>query len=239
MCPYEGGMGVPFTGMATTVHEPPRMDSSGAANTPSSGAGGWSAPPVPGNLRSVEDTSPASRTGIWVGLAAITMTFAAFTSAMIVRQGSSTDWQHFTLPSMLYVSTTVLLVSSAVLEIARKRIAAFMAGSPGSHAAASTWLWLTMGLGLLFVGCQYLAWLSLRAEGMYMATNPSSSFFYLFTGLHAVHVFGGLAGLALVIWRFSKPRASLRLSTLSTVAYYWHFMNVLWIYLLLLLWMRV
>ncbi len=226
--------------MATTVHQPPPIESSRGSNPPSSGVGGWSAlPPGIGNLRSVEDSSPASRTGVWVGLAAITMTFAAFTSAMIVRQGSSTDWQHFTLPSMLYVSTAVLLVSSAVLEIARKRVAAFMAGAHVSHAGASTWLWLTMVLGVLFVGCQYLAWLSLRAQGMYLATNPSSSFFYLFTALHAVHVIGGLAGLALVIWRFSKPLGNLRLSTLSTVAYYWHFMNVLWIYLLLLLWMRV
>jgi cytochrome c oxidase subunit III len=226
--------------MATTLHEPPRIDTSRGLNTPSSGRGGWSVvPPAVGNLRSVEDSSPASRTGVWVGLAAITMTFAAFTSAMIVRQGSSTDWQHFTLPSMLYVSTAVLLVSSIVLEIARKRVAGFMAGAHVSHAAASVWLGLTFGLGLLFVACQYMAWLSLRAQGMYLATNPSSSFFYLFTGLHAVHVLGGLAGLSLVIWRFRKPLASLRLSTLSTVAYYWHFMNVLWIYLLLLLWVRV
>ena len=174
-----------------------------------------------------------------MGLAAITMTFAAFTSAMIVRQGGSTDWRHFTLPSMLYVSTAVLLVSSAVLEVARKRVAAFASGGHASHASASSWLWLTMSLGWLFVACQYLAWLRLRAEGMYLATNPSSSFFYLFTGLHAVHVIGGLAGLALVIWRFSKPLATLRISTLSTVSYYWHFMAVLWIYLLLLLWMRV
>jgi cytochrome c oxidase subunit III len=167
------------------------------------------------------------------------MTFAAFTSAMIVRQGSSTDWQHFTLPPVLLVSTAVLLASSAVLELARRRVAAFAGGGRVSHASASVWLWMTMAMGLLFVGCQYLAWLRLRAEGMYLATNPSSSFFYLFTGLHALHVIGGLAGLALVIWRFGRPLANLKLSTLSTVSYYWHFMSVLWIYLLLLLWMRV
>jgi len=220
--------------MATTVHEPPKMQSPG---TP---GGGWrNNPPMAGNLRALEDSSPASRTGVWVGLAAITMTFAAFTSAMIVRQGGSSDWQHFTLPRVLYVSTAFLLASSAVLEVARKRVRSFLYGGNASRSGAALWLWLTLGLGLLFVACQYMAWLQLRSEGMYLATNPSSSFFYLFTALHAIHVLGGLAGLALVIWRFSKPRCSLRPSTLSTVSYYWHFMDVLWIYLLVLLLMRV
>ena len=221
--------------MATTVHEPPKIDS----RTPS-GSGGWhDVPPDTSRARSVEDSSPASRTGIWVGLAAIAMTFAAFTSAMIVRQGGSTDWQHFTLPSILYLSTVVLLASSGVLEVARKRVAAYVHGAPISRSSASVWLWLTLGLGLLFVACQYRGWLQLRSQGLYLATNPSSSFFYLFTGLHAVHVIGGLAGITLAIWRFSKRACTLQVSTLSTVAYYWHFMNVLWIYLLLLLWMRI
>ena len=76
-------------------------------------------------------------------------------------------------------------------------------------------------------------------QGVYMATNPSSSFFYLFTVLHALHVIGGLAGFSLVLWRISKPVPTLRVSTLSTVSYYWHYMSALWIYLLLLLWTRI
>ena len=91
----------------------------------------------------------------------------------------------------------------------------------------------------MFVAGQYVAWLQLKAQGLYLATNPSSSFFYLFTALHALHVLGGLAGLLLVIWRLSRPVPALRISTLSTVSYYWHFMGVLWIYLLLLLWTRI
>ncbi len=195
--------------------------------------------PSAGNLPAVEDSSPASRTGIWVGLAAITMTFAAITSAMVVRQGSSMDWRHFTLPPVLYLNTVVLLASSVVLELARKRVAAVARGTRSNRSLPLLWLWLTLGLGLLFVGGQYLAWLQLKAEGWYLATNPSSSFFYLFTAMHGLHVLGGLAGLTLVIWRFSRPVSTLRLSTLSTVSYYWHFMDVLWIYLLLLLWARI
>jgi cytochrome c oxidase subunit III len=156
-----------------------------------------------------------------------------------VRQGSSYDWQHFALPSVLYLDTAVLLASSLVLELARKKVSAFAGGAREQRSAATVYLWITLGLGLLFVAGQYMAWLKLRSEGLYLATTPSSSFFYLFTVLHALHILGGLVGLTLVIWRFSKPVPTLKVSTLSTVSYYWHFMDILWIYLLLLLWMRI
>jgi cytochrome c oxidase subunit 3 len=224
--------------MATTVHEPPKVTRDGP-RPPSSSGGGRGSSSSPGSSLRVEDSSPASRTGVWVGLAAITMTFAAFTSAMIIRQGSSYDWQHFTLPPVLYFDTAVLLASSVTLELARKRVGAFLHGSQTQRSSGSTFLWLTLVLGLVFVGGQYAAWLQLRSEGLYLATNPSSSFFYLFTALHALHILGGLAGLTLVLWRFSKPRPTLQVSTLSTVSYYWHFMDVLWVYLLLLLWARI
>ncbi len=223
--------------MATTVHEPPKV-TTGSPIPPSSG-GGWGGASSSGGKLRIEDSSPASRTGVWVGLAAITMTFAAFTSAMIIRQSSSYDWQHFTLPAVLYFDTAVLLASSVTLELARKRIGAFVHGREVQRSSGLAFLWLTLALGLVFVGGQYSAWLQLRSQGLYLATNPSSSFFYLFTALHALHILGGLAGLTLALWRFSKPRPSLRVSTLSTVSYYWHFMDVLWVYLLLLLWARI
>jgi cytochrome c oxidase subunit 3 len=172
-------------------------------------------------------------------MAAIVMTFAAFTSAMIVRQGSAYDWQHFTMPPVLYLDTAALLASSLVLEMARKKVSAFVRGAKAERSAAQLYLWMTLGLGLLFIAGQYAAWLKLRSEGLYLATTPSSSFFYLFTVLHALHILGGLAGLTMVIWRFSKPLPTLRISTLSTVSYYWHFMDMLCIYLLLLLWIRI
>ena len=222
--------------MATTVHQPPKLTED---IKPSSSGGGWPGPPSVGGRTKVDDSSPASRTGVWVAMAAITMTFAAFTSAMIVRQGSSYDWQHFALPSVLYLDTALLLASSLVLELARKKVSVFVGGAQKQRSAATAYLWMTLGLGLLFVAGQYMAWLKLRSEGLYLASTPSSSFFYLFTVLHALHILGGLAGLTLVIWRFSKPLPTLRLSTLSTVSYYWHFVDVLWIYLLLLLWMRI
>jgi cytochrome c oxidase subunit 3 len=89
-----------------------------------------------------------------------------------------------------------------------------------------------------FVAGQYAAWLQLKAQGLYLATNPSSSFFYVLTAMHGLHVLGGLGGLALVISRLSKRLPTLRRSTLDTVSYYWHFMDVLWLYLLMLLWTK-
>jgi cytochrome c oxidase subunit 3 len=222
--------------MATTVHEPPKIGRHGAAGN---AGGNGNLIPAGGSLRAVDDSSPASRTGIWVGLAAITMTFAAFTSAMVVRQGASMDWRHFVLPSVLYLNTAILIASSVTLEFARKRVHLFVRGLQSQRRIPLLWLYVTLGLGLLFVAGQYAAWLKLKSEGLYLATNPSSSFFYLFTAIHALHVLGGLAGLVMVIWRFSKPVPTLHLSTLSTVSYYWHFMDVLWIYLLLLLWTRI
>jgi len=82
-----------------------------------------------------------------------------------------------------------------------------------------------------------MAWLQLKAEGLYLATNPSSSFFYILTAAHALHVMGGLGGLIYVIRRLS--RSVLRQSTLDAASYYWHFMDILWLYLLWLLWMRL
>ncbi len=222
--------------MATTVHEPPVLQS---RPTLSQGGGGYSPEPPAWDMTALADSSPASRTGVWVAMAAITMTFVAITSAMVVRQGASLDWRHFTLPWVMYVDTFILLASSFTLQVARKRVTLFARGLQASRSLPLLWLCLTLGLGLLFVGGQYVAWLQLKAQGWYLSTNPSSSFFYLFTALHALHVLGGLAGLMLVIWRFSRPVPTLRLSTLTTVSYYWHFVDVLWIYLLLLLWARI
>jgi len=179
----------------------------------------------------------APQTGIWVGLAAIIMAFAAFTSAMIVRQGSGNDWRHFSFPLILYFNTLVLLASSFTLEVSRRRFAAAAADTAASAKSALGSLYATLALGCLFVAGQYTAWLQLRSQGLYLATAPSSSFFYVFTVLHALHILGGLAGVLLVITRLQ--RMTLRRSTLDAASQYWHFMDALWIYLLFLLWTRI
>jgi len=225
--------------MATTVHEPPKVEQRRSPERGHPGKGGFrNLVPNDGNLPAVQDYAPApSITGIWVLLAAIAMSFAAFTSALVVRQGSSLDWHHLTLPRVLYWNTLVLLASSVTLEIARRRVAVFMGGPRTFDLNPSRWLYITLLLGLVFVAGQYAAWLQLRSAGLYLATNPASSFFYLLTAVHALHVLGGLGGLAYVIRKLH--RVVLRRSTLDTFSYYWHFMGILWLYLLLLLWMKL
>ncbi len=172
-------------------------------------------------------TAPASpaRTGVWVGIATITMSFAAYTSALLVRQGAGSDWQHFRLPSILYFNTVLLLVSSGTIELGRRR--------------GYAWLIFTLGLGLLFIAGQVLAWRNLAAQGLFLATNPSSSFFYVFTVLHALHLLGGIVALGYVLVRLRAPTGGPPLTALGAVSLYWHFMDVLWLYLLVILALRL
>lgn len=195
-----------------------------------------------------------SSTGVWVGVATISMSFAAYTSALVVRQGASGDWLHFRLPSILYANTLLLVASSVTLEIARRNHVhggatreAGVLGLPGPLSRTVGWLDATLALGLLFVAGQLLAWRQLAAEGLYLATNPSSAFFYILTALHALHLLGGVAGLLYVRRRLRSANAvttGYRLPAAGSAplvagTLYWHFMGVLWVYLLLLLAVRL
>jgi cytochrome c oxidase subunit III len=227
--------------MATTVPEPPkiedRRDPARLSGNAGSG-GGRTLVPAQGDMRAVKDYSPPpASTGIWVVLASITMSFAALTSALVVRQGSALDWRHLDLPRILYFNTLVLFASSVTLELARREVGSFMGGLRDQAVNPARWLYVTLFLGLLFVAGQYVAWLQLRSQGLFLATNPNSSFFYVLTALHALHVMGGLGGLVRVIRRLHL--SILRKSTLDATSRYWHFMDVLWLYLLLLLWMKL
>ena len=192
-------------------------------------------------------TAPASpaRTGVWIGIATITMSFAAYTSAMVVRQGSGGDWQHFRLPAILYLNTVLLLASSGTLEFGHRRVqwswlhAASDAGvDPRATPRGTAWLYGTLALGLLFIAGQVLAWRDLAAQGLFLATNPSSGFFYILTALHALHLLGGVAGLGYVLGRLHRSR-SRPVAALGAASLYWHFMDVLWLYLLLVLTLRL
>lgn len=185
-------------------------------------------------------SSPA-RTGVWIGIATITLSFAAYTSAMVVRQGSGTDWQHVVLPRILYLNTLVLLLSSGTLEVGRRRLEMAwglesMEGRAGSFSGAGmTWLAATMGLGLLFVTGQVLAWRDLAAQGLFLASNPASDFFYVFTALHSLHLLGGITALGYVLGRLRLSGARPAGQALAAATLYWHFMDVLWLYLLVVL----
>ena len=171
----------------------------------------------------------ASLTGLMVLLAAVVMFFAALTSAFIVRRGLSNDWEHTQMPRVLFLSTAVLLASSAVLEMARRALKA-------GRRESFTRLW-TAGsvLGVVFLACQYAAWLQLRAQGIYLSTNPSSSFFYVLTAAHAVHLIGGVLALLYVSIQALRLRLGPgKRTAIDVTAMYWHFLDGLWFYLLIL-----
>jgi cytochrome c oxidase subunit III len=180
----------------------------------------------------------SSSSGVWVGVFAITMSFAAFTSALFVREGT-TDWSHLALPGVLYLNTLVLLVSSFTLEVARRALDTGAAGSVAGTGKASAWVMITLLLGVGFCAGQYRAWQGLRAEGIYLATNPNSSFFYLLTFLHALHVLIGISVLVYLAGRLMASHTTFRRSLFNNTAVYWHFMAGLWVYLLLLFRMKL
>jgi cytochrome c oxidase subunit 3 len=175
------------------------------------------------------------RIGMWVALASILMMFTALTSAYIVRSGGASDWRPISVPPFLWASTGLLVISSFVVERARRL------ARQGALEGARTMLAVTLLLGLGFVVTQMLAWRHLVAQGVYLKSNPHSSFFYVLTGLHGLHVVGGIAGLTYLLLRTSRLASSgrevkaRRLNVVEPVTLYWHFMDGLWIYLFLLL----
>jgi cytochrome c oxidase subunit III len=227
--------------MATTIQPPDIVKPETPVEGSKSGGGGLlNSGPMDTQRRAVDDPAPEpARTGIWVGLAAITMSFAAFTSALVVRQSTANDWRHLQVPSIIFVNTLVLLASSLALEVARGKVAAFVREKAGNQTAPLLWMYVTLVLGLMFVVGQCVAWSQLRAQGVYLATNPNSSFFYVLTAVHALHVLGGLAGLTRVIYKLRRPVFGLRRSTMDATSYYWHFMGILWLYLLWVLWTKL
>lgn len=179
--------------------------------------------------------SPARyRVAVWVGIASIVMLFTALISAYIVRMASSDDWTPLVMPRVLWVSTSVILISSITIEISKRSL------KQQRDSRYRLWLTLTTALGVVFVVSQYAAWRNLARQGLYMATNPHSSFFYLLTAVHGLHVFGGLLALGYLLLRTRTRRATVegelrRLGAAEAATVYWHFLDGLWICLFLLL----
>lgn len=170
--------------------------------------------------------------GIVLALAAMLMFFMALASAYVVRKGLSGDWIPLGLPRILWLNTAVIIVSSLTIERARRLLAPPSAGL----RAFRGWWGLTTALGVAFLVGQLIAWRQLAAAGIYLATNPSSSFFYLITTAHGIHLLGGLVALSVVGFRSWPAEARVNHGTAVTVsAIYWHFLGALWVFLFLLL----
>lgn len=196
-----------------------------------------------------------ARLGMAVAITPIIMLFVSFTSAYVVRQGlptldekSSTyvrDWLPVNLPwVLLLVNSGILVLSSVSMELARRQITRQTALAPVRSIPGVSlgneknfpWLGVTLVLGAGFLVGQWLAWKELANRGFYLATSPSSSFVYLLTGTHALHLCGGVLALlyAGVTSLLHTPIERRRI-VVDVTAWYWHFMAVLWIYIFALL----
>ena len=169
--------------------------------------------------------------GIALGMVSIFMFFMALASAYLYQRSTSNRWVPVHLPAILWVNTIVLLASSMTMERARNRLS--LADLSGFRK-----LWLvTTALGLAFLAGQLVGWRMLVAQGIYVATNQGSSFFYIFTAVHGVHLLGGICALVYVYRRkFESAKISVSIAA-EISSYYWHFMDGLWLFLLALLYL--
>jgi len=204
-----------------------------------------------------------ARLGLGLALAMVTVTFAVFSVTFVFRRffagwlgddGPGVDsstaiqinhWRHIQLPIALFVlNTFILLLSSVAMEFARRQVARRAALAPVERIPGVSlgndrnlpWLAVAIVLGVGFVVGQTLAWRNMAAHGIYLSTMPSSTFVYLATILHAIHVGAGLLALlfaaAMPVWHASWDA---RRIVVDVSGFYWHFMAVLWLYLFALL----
>lgn len=174
-------------------------------------------------------------------LAAVLMTFVVLTTAYVARTSGVRDWQPIEMPRLLWISTALILASSATFEAARRSL-----WPRTKDNRYRRWLTWTLALGFGFLVAQAIVFRQLIARGFYLANNPHSAFFYILTGTHGVHLAGGIIALIYLLVQDNRRAAQLveiserdvqiKQRTLSgVVALYWHFITGLWIFLFALL----
>lgn len=211
----------------------------------SGGGGGESRRQPEGNPR-LRRRLLRARIGLGAGATGIMIFFLALASAYLVRQGGGKmdgatgefihDWRPLALPAIIWLNTLLLIVSSVTAELARRQMFHEPAlteewlgiGSPTRRALP--WLGITLVLGIGFLFGQYEAWKQLNFEGWFVKTNPSSAFFFILTGAHALHLLGGLIALtwASAATALGRPMETRQVAT-DISAWYWHFMGALWL----------
>lgn len=166
---------------------------------------------------------------LWVGLASIVMMFAGLSSAYIVKSYQA-NWLSFNIPLIFWYSTAVILISSLTIMLCRK---AFI---NREMLLYRRWLGVTTLLGIAFVFLQYEGFTHLWASGITLTRNVSFSFLYIIVGLHAIHVIGGVVALVVIYLRsFSMNRKNYSPVSIEMMSTYWHFVDILWLYLLIFL----
>lgn len=166
---------------------------------------------------------------VYALLATVCMLFAGFASAYLVRR-AGTDWEQIPLPHILWYNSVLLLLSSATIEAART------AQRHSNFPKAKIWLGVSTALGLSFVGGQLLAWKQMADQGFFLPTSPYSSFFYMLTAVHGVHLLGGMIALTYLLFRISRAESyEINSDLMDSCATYWHFVDGIWVFLYLLM----
>lgn len=188
------------------------------------------------NFHEIEEFRPDKlRIAMWFTLLIVLMTFGGLLAAYVaLSTNKSLEWQPFALPFQMWVSTALIIASSVCYKIAQNKL------QSGHQETSKNWLLATAALGGVFIASQLLLWLQLVRGGVYVRSNPYAGFFYILTAVHAVHVLVGVGALGYILLRTWQPTGSetellRRKITATVVGWYWHFMDALWIVLVLLL----
>jgi cytochrome c oxidase subunit 3 len=167
--------------------------------------------------------------GLIVALVFTSVLFAALVAAFAARRAMGDDWVPMPKPPLLWVNTFILLASSVVLDFSRRALRAH------DRAKFNLWWSIATGLGVLFLAGQAIVWVQLRGLGVFVATNPSSSFFYILTAVHAFHLLGGLSALAYVdVQAIRLQLGPAKRTMIDVSAVFWHFLDALWLFLMLM-----
>jgi cytochrome c oxidase subunit 3 len=175
------------------------------------------------------------RIAMWFLLLVVMMTFGGLIAAYIVISTNGVlEWKPFDLPIQVWISTNLILASSITYTISQKAL------SLDNQQKAKNWLLATTVFGGMFIGSQIMAWLELVKRGIYVQSNPYAGFFYILTSVHALHVVVGISALGYILLRTWEPTSdddelTKRKQVSNTVGWFWHFMDALWIVLVLLL----
>lgn len=224
------------------VGEPKRRRSGMSGSSGTSGNGGGRDPggggdgPNENHSLEPENFKPdKSRIVTAVLLVIVTMTFGGLTVAYVVLATNNVaEWHPFDLPVQLWVSTALIMVSSVAYHFANKAV------ERNDQSSAKKWFFATTALGAAFISSQMLAWVELKARGLYVRGNPYAGFFYILTAVHAVHVLGGITALGAILLKSWHPsdrtfEIARRRTLAQVVGWYWHFMGFLWLVLFVLL----
>lgn len=165
----------------------------------------------------------------WLFIITIVMLFASQTSAYLVRRAEG-NWVEFEIPTIFWTSSVVLLISSFFMHLA------YLSARKDLFQKLKLSISIAFGLGVVFLIMQYIGWQQLQVEGIYLKGNPSGSFLYILTGLHGFHLITGLFVLLYsFIAVFRDKIHSKKLVQLEVCATYWHFLDLLWLYLFIFL----